>query len=114
MSTYYRMMEIGVYRPFTYESISSVSSASIGFTSTILNPVDDHDQTRRPIRAFCTVEGTSIRYRYDGTDPTETTGHLANVGDIIVMMGPNALANFEFISTTAGSTGASIKVTYER
>ena len=101
----------GIYKPFTYETISSVSSASIGYTASIISPTD---KKLEPTRAFCTVEGTQIRYRYDGTDPTETTGHIANVGDVIVMMGPDALANFEFISTTAGSTGASIKVTYER
>lgn len=59
-----------------------------------------------------TVEGAQLRWLKDGTAPTATTGHIANVGTVIVLENANDLVNFRAIRTTA--TNATIRCTYHR
>lgn len=62
-------------------------------------------------RAVMTVETAQIRFRYDGTDPTSTVGHLANVGDRLTLEGRANIRRFRAIRT--GGTSASLMVTVE-
>jgi len=62
--------------------------------------------------AFITLETAQIRYYYDGTTPTSTTGHILDVGGTLVLRGQNQMSQFKCIRT--GSTSGVITVTYER
>lgn len=59
--------------------------------------------------ALITVETASIRYEYDGTAPTATTGHLVQAGGTFVMNGTDNIRRFRAIRTT--STSAVLTVT---
>lgn len=95
----------GVFKPIAFESIT-VAAAAIGFTSGSWNPSTGHAN-----RAVVTVETASVRYRYDGSDPTAAEGHLLNAGDVLIVVGYDALSATKFIRT---SSSATLKVTYER
>ena len=56
-----------------------------------------------------TVEGDQIRWRDDGTDPTDTEGHLANPGSTIELDGRNRVEKFRAIRVT---TDATLRVSY--
>ena len=62
-------------------------------------------------RAFISVETGQTRFRYDGTAPTATEGHLLGCGDALVIEGTQNLENFQAIRTN--TTSAVLKVTYE-
>jgi len=51
-------------------------------------------------KATILVEGASMRYRVDGSDPTTTIGLLANNGDVITLLGRNEIKLFRAIRTT--------------
>lgn len=61
---------------------------------------------------FGPVEDASIRYTWDGTAPTTTVGHLANIGNSFALDGPANIGQFRAIRT--GGTNAKVPVTYER
>jgi len=64
-------------------------------------------------RAFITIEGTDgiqIRYRMDGGAPTTTVGHLAYVGDVLMLESVSDIANFRAIRTA--DTSVTLSVTY--
>ena len=58
------------------------------------------------------VEVAQLRWLKDGTAPTSTTGHVANVGTIIFLDNANDLVNFRAIRT--GATSATLQVSYHR
>lgn len=62
--------------------------------------------------AFITLNGGNIRYTYDGTTPTSSTGHLLNDSGTITLLGQNQMALFKCIQT--GATSSEISITYER
>lgn len=62
--------------------------------------------------AFITNDGAEIRYRYDGTAPTSTVGHVLADGGILVLKGQNQMEQFKCIRT--GGISSEISVTYER
>ena len=62
------------------------------------------------VQALITVESHPMRYRLDGTDPTDTEGHLVDDGDTIVLTSAADIAGFSAIRTTGDS--ATIRVTY--
>ena len=53
--------------------------------------------------AICTVEGQSVRYRDDGTDPTASVGSLVAVGSILTLKLTSFTAA-KFIQTGATAT----------
>lgn len=59
--------------------------------------------------AFITVAADAVRFWLDGTAPTATVGHLANVGDTIVLTGRAELDGFRVIRVT---TDATLSVSY--
>jgi hypothetical protein len=64
------------------------------------------------VRAVMTLETAQVRYRYDGTNPTSSEGHLLEIGETLVLEGAANIDKFKAIRT--GSTDGTLKVTYER
>lgn len=62
-------------------------------------------------KAFITAEGGAMRYRIDGVDPTDITGHPLLDSDFLELKSIYLIRKFRAIkqSTTAGK----ISVTYE-
>jgi len=91
-----------------YESVSFDATAAVGLTATKVRPAAKH--SRRS--AFLTFEtgGVNVRYRYDGTDPTTSEGHLLVDGSSMLLQGERNISRLRFI---LAATGAGIvKVTY--
>ncbi len=97
---------VWAFEGFDYESIT-VSSTAIGFTDSKLKP----ESSRYPGRTLCTVESNSIRFRYDGTSPTDAEGHLVASGSTITIEGWESLMKFRMIRVTNDAT---VKCTLER
>jgi hypothetical protein len=64
------------------------------------------------IRAVLTAFNGHMRYRYDGTAPTSTTGHLLSHGDSLIIEGSVNVNQFKAIR--AGSQSGVLCVTFER
>ncbi len=96
---------IGKLIPFDFETIT-VADTAIGLTASKLA------SSPKPKKVFITVETAEIRYRYDGTAPTDTVGHLTLPNDILTFEGFSQLNNIKFIRTTA--TSATLQVSYLR
>lgn len=95
-----------IFEGFAHESLTiGATEVSLPFAS--INP-SGGEQVRRTVM---TVETDQIRYTYDGTTPTSTVGHIANVGDVITLNGYGNARRFLAIRT---NTSATLKVTYER
>jgi len=86
----------------------TVSSTVVALTSSVYRPTGQTAASK----AFITVEDNPIRYWYDGSDPTSTSGHLAAAGATIELEPLEDIENFKCIRATAAD--AAIKVTYER
>lgn len=61
--------------------------------------------------ALITVETDQVRFRTDGTAPDSTTGHLLNVGDVLVLSSPSDVQRVKFIKVTNNAT---LQVSYYR
>jgi len=59
--------------------------------------------------AYCTVETNSIRYRYDGTAPTSSIGHLVTSGGSFTIYGRRNVGHLLMIRATAD---ADVQCTY--
>lgn len=95
---------------FAYESIT-VSTSAVGLTASKIVPTSG--PLRPAFEAFLTLEPTNgIRYRLDGTDPTDTEGHPLAGGGTVTITGTNNLKNFRMIRS--GGADATVKVTYFR
>ena len=90
---------------FDFETIT-VSNVAIGLTATKYAPSNGHTAEH----AFVTCEG-EVRYRFDGSDPTASVGHIMQDGSFLIVKGEHQLKSIKFIRTTATST---LQVTYER
>jgi hypothetical protein len=105
----------GVLQPYAFESITIDDTVGgVGLTASKYKPGNDPNNgnaSRDAARVFITVETAACRYNYDGTAPTSTTGHLLGAGDVITLVGDDAIRNFRAIRTGASST---LQVTYER
>ena len=55
-------------------------------------------------KAVLTVEVAPIRFTVDGTTPTASVGHLAQVGDVIKLDSEDELRKFRAIRTGASGT----------
>ena len=82
------------------DSVVELTSATYAVTNEVAH-----------IRAFVTVDTGQLRYRYDGTNPTATVGHLAGFGDSIIIEGTVNIKNFRAIRT--GDQSAKLSITYE-
>lgn len=91
-----------------FETLTVTSSTPLGLTASKLSP----SYAAPPKQIFITVETTNVRFRIDGTDPDQTTGHLiATTSSGVTIKGWENLAHLKFIGIAAGST---VQVTYER
>lgn len=86
---------------FADETIA-VSSTAVGVTAAT---------ARNAQKMVVTTEDAQIRFRYSGSNPTSSVGHLLEVGDVVVICGPQNIINFRAIRV---SGDAEIFVTYER
>lgn len=59
-------------------------------------------------KAIITIEGNSVRIRYDGMAPTTSVGHLHEIGDVIELSGHD-LTHFKAIAI---GSDAVLSVTY--
>jgi hypothetical protein len=97
----------GLFQAFAHEKLTC-SGAVQGFTAGTMNATNK----RKAVRAVVTIEDAPVRYNWDGSVPTASAGHLANAGDVLIVLGYDALANFQIIKQ--GATTAYAMVTYER
>ena len=100
-----RLHVIGKLIPFDFETIT-VADTAIGLTASKLA------STPRPKKVYITFETASCRFRYDGTDPSSTVGHLLVPTSSIVLEGFSQMNNVKFIRT--GGTNAVAQVSYLR
>ena len=70
------------------------------------------DGSLAPAVAFVTVESNTLRFRYDGTAPTTTDGHLVTAGGHFIIKGQDDIKKLRMIRTTGAS--AVVQVTYEK
>ncbi len=99
------MPSAGKLRTFDTEEVT-VADSSIGLTISkfIVSPPAQ--------AATITVEDAQMRWLKDGTDPTSSAGHVANVGSVIYLDNPRDLWNFRAIRT--GASSAAIRISYHR
>jgi hypothetical protein len=86
----------------------TVSSVAVGLASA--SPSLTAGSSVR--RAFISVEDDDVRWRADGTNPTDSEGHLVEVGDYLSFMDRNyddLLTKIRFIRVTAD---AKLKISY--
>jgi len=93
---------------FAHESIT-VTGTAIGFTTGKWRPTGSDPQS---VRAFITAHAGMMRYRYDGSDPTDSSGHLLGSGDSIEIEGYVNVSQFKAIRV--GDVSGVLDVTYER
>lgn len=62
-------------------------------------------------RAVLTVETAAIRYNYDGSVPSASSGHLLQPGDVVVIEGAQNVAQLQMFAQAAAGT---VNLTYER
>ena len=98
---------VGVYRGFNHEKIS------IGTAATSLTVASYAPSGSTPAQAaIITCETGQIRYRYDGTAPTSTTGHLLSPGGSVIIHDSKNIEQFQAI--VPGTAAAALSVSYER
>lgn len=91
-----------VYLANGYESLT-VTNAAEGKGTTWA-------KTKIAYKAFITAETAEMRFRFDGTAPSSTEGHLIDDGDILELYGNANIVNFLAIRT--GNDNGVLKITY--
>jgi hypothetical protein len=99
----------GFLTPFDYESVT-VGVGSTTLTSTKYLVTGDNGRARL---VMITVEGR-VRFRFDGTAPTGTEGHILNDGDVMYLGSLTQMSQFKAIRHSGESVDAVLKVTYLR
>lgn len=93
---------------FDFETIAVTSSAAVGLTSSKTTPTNGP----RAKSAFVTVETDDIRFRYDGSSPTNSAGHkILSTSSGFTIVGEENLRHFKAIGVDAACT---LQVSYER
>lgn len=92
-----------------FETITVTSTAASELTAAKLNPVN----SREVRQAYLTVETADIRFRVDGSSPTQSAGHLIDISmnDRVTIAGWENLRHLSMVGV--GGT-ATVQVTYER
>lgn len=94
---------------FDFDTLTVTNAAAVSLTTAKLNGTGANSKLSAT-RVYITIEVSTVRYRYDGTAPTTTIGHLGNVGDVLTFDGSRNLQNLQFIAVTANAT---VNVSYE-
>ena len=98
------------YTAFAFETLTiDATAGGIGCTSATYQPSGGGAAERAVLGP---LESGQIRYNYDGTAPTATTGHLLEVGDTLILLGLGNINLFRAIRT--GGVSGTLPVTYER
>lgn len=63
-------------------------------------------------QAMISVETAAVKYRLDGYDPTASTGHNLEIGDILILNGRYEVENFRVIRRDAADS--TLRITYGR
>jgi len=87
---------------------------SLAIGSSVVSLTDDEftdSSGQLAKRAVITIENARIRYRYDGTNPTTTEGHLVGAFSVIILSTTENIQNFRAIRQ--GSSNATLRITYE-
>ena len=100
-----RQHVVGKFIPYDFETIT-IAGTAIGLTVSKLT------STPRPKKVYITFETAQSRFRYDGTDPSATVGHLLVPTQSLILEGYSQMNNFKAIRT--GATSATAQVTYLR
>lgn len=95
----------GIYAGYDYELLD-VGAVAVGLTTGKLSP----DSVAPARGIFISAETASLRFRFDGQDPTAAEGHLLNDTDCMTLFGINNLYAFKAIKT--GVANAKLRVTY--
>ncbi len=82
---------------FAFEALTVTGSAAVALTSGTYDPSGVESNTPA-IAAHVNVEGGSLRWRADGTDPTTSVGALKNDGDEFVVWGSRDIKSIRFIA----------------
>ena len=91
---------------YAFETLA-VSDTAVGFTGATWRQ-GEHSH----IRAIVTNSGGVIRYRYDGSNPSATVGHLLVHGDMLIIEGSVNINQFRAVK--AGTNAGTLSVTFER
>lgn len=89
---------------FNFQSLT-VSTTAVSPTATV-GDLKAH-------RAVITVETDQIRFRYDGTAPTSSVGHIMNPGERLIMEGRSNISGLQFIRSSAATADAVLRITIE-
>ncbi|KKL63450.1 hypothetical protein LCGC14_2174980 [marine sediment metagenome] len=94
---------------FTHESVTVVELTSTSLTAATYKPSGNVPPTKR---AVITVEDAHVRWRTDGTAPTQTVGHLTQIDGVIILETLSDIINFRAFGLS--STSSTLHITYER
>lgn len=91
------------------ESIT-VSTTAIGGTAGKLLVARTGGFNKRAVMMFISVETNPCRFRFDGTAPTSSVGHLLAANDTLTISGEQNCSNLKFIRS--GGSDSTVMVTY--
>ena len=91
---------------YDFETISITNIVKSLTTSKI------EDSNGNAKRIQVTVEDAQIRYKYNGTSPTSSEGHLLNPMDTLELNTTSNIKNLRFIRK--GTNNGKVMVTFER
>lgn len=100
------MLSLSDFRALNFESVTVTDTAQSLTASVTTGGV-----VLRGQRAFISAETAQMRFRYDGTAPTSTVGHILESGQTVEIVGYDDILNFRIIRT--GATSGTIRVTLE-
>ena len=87
---------------FSFQTLT-VSTTAVSLTATV-GQLNSH-------RAIITVEDAPIRFRYDGTAPTSSVGHVLYPGDKLILEGRANISQFRAIRS--GNVDATLSISHE-
>ena len=100
-----RQHTIGKLSGYDSEEVT-VAATAIGLTAVKLATAT------KPKEVFIQCESAQVRYYYDGTTPTASSGFVLNPFDSVRIKGTSNLTNLLFIRT--GASSAKLTCCYER
>lgn len=96
------------FSAFNHEAVT-VSTAAVAITASVTSG----GATKRGHRVLVTVEDQPVRFRYDGSDPTSTTGHKAAANDQLEFISYDDINRLRFIRDTTATGDATLRCTLE-
>lgn len=93
---------------FAHEKLTVVNAVKKFTVATFSSGADGQGH----LRAVVSAEGGQMRFRYDGGNPSTTSGHILSHKDDLIVEGSTNVTNFKAIRT--GAESGFLSVTYER